>query len=443
MAQNQQMDRRNRQGNQRPQTPREQQTPNQQITAAQKVDQIIRAIGQQRADIEAGLPANIPYARFHGAIVMAMRADPDIVDCYVPSIILAALQSAYDGLMPDKREGAFVVYNNRVQDSDGQWYSRKEVQWTPMYRGLRKKVLKTKEIIDLQSVIIYANEKYHIERGMNPVLEHEPILDDNARGEKVAVYSLAVFKNGHRTFEIMTAGDVAKVRASAKTQKIWDAWEDEMWKKSVTRRHSKQLPGGDDLVDIEAVTMFPQFATPDQVAALPAPPRPTRDQFRSIEDRSRAHVFNDFGGGINQEDRREKEPVAQQGQASEQRAEGEPKNDGAKEQAAKAEPQPEPDKADAPATEDAKVATDNTSAEAATEGGGEPEPLVIPADEAGWEVWAAGLREGIEQCQNVDAINALRTREAPRVEAAPDALNQELSNAFFDRITDLATGGVK
>ena len=42
---------------------------------------------------------------------------------------------------------------------------------------------------------------------------------------------------------------------------------------------------------------------------------------------------------------------------------------------------------------------------------------------------------------NPDAINALRTREAPRVEAAPDDLNRELSNAFFERITDLATGG--
>lgn len=418
MAQNQQIDRKNRQGNQRPQTPPDQQSPNQQITSAQKVDHIIRAIGQQRAEIEAGLPANVSYARFHGSIVMAMRADPSIVDCYVPSIILAALQSAYDGLMPDKREGAFIVYENNIKVGN-EWFKRKEVQWTPMYRGLRKKVLKAKAIIDLQSVIIFANEQYHIQRGLNPVLEHTPILDDAARGEPIAVYSVAVYRDGgHRSFDIMTSGEIAKVKAAAKTKMVWEGpFRDEMWKKSVTRRHCKILPGGDDLIDVEAATMFPQFATPAEVEKLPRPPRPTRDQFQSLEDRSQEHVFNDFGG-LNG-DQREREPVEQE-RSSERQREG-ARSDSQKQTVAKS---------------DSNEHSDQGAQQQAP-----TEQLAIPADAAAWESWAVGIRQEVEKAPDSRAINAMRMREQARFEAAEGTLEEELNELIFDRLAELAAGG--
>lgn len=62
------------------------------------------------------------------------------------------------------------------------------------------------------------------------------------RGKTVGVYCIAKTHQGDYLVDIMDASQIAKIRNAAKTKNVWDAWPDEMAKKAIIKRASKQWP---------------------------------------------------------------------------------------------------------------------------------------------------------------------------------------------------------
>lgn len=225
------------------------------------------------AEIKMALPAHITPEKFQRTVITAVQSDPDLLTADRQSLILACMKAAQDGLLPDKREAAIVIFKENKKQPDGSWLTRKVASYLPMVYGLRKKILQSGEVAALEVGIVYRAEveegRFYYEVGLEPPLRHKPKLDltpeQTTDDQIVAAYSIATMKDGTRSFEIMRRFEIDKVRECSQTGATrdrkgqprkpsgpWVDWFAEQAKKTVMRRHSKTLPmSGDVIIDVE------------------------------------------------------------------------------------------------------------------------------------------------------------------------------------------------
>lgn len=243
------------------------------------------------------LPSHIEPDKFQRTVMTAAQSDPDLLRADRQSLLLACMKAAQDGLLPDKREAALVIFNTRQKNpQSGQWESVKLVQYMPMVFGLRKKILQSGEISSIETNVVYrreVEEGYFVyEAGTEAMLRHKPMLDltdaDLADENIVAAYSVAVMKDGTKSFEVMRRADINKVREKSQTGATldrqgkprdpsgpWVDWFSEMARKTVMRRHSKTLPMSGDILDVEARDDDLHAASTQRVLGSADPDAPT------------------------------------------------------------------------------------------------------------------------------------------------------------------------
>ena len=198
------------------------------------------------------LPKHIPQERFARVIMTAVQRNPDLLKADRQSLWNSAMQAAADGLLPDGREGALVVYNTKDgKDDRGRDVWIKKVQWLPMIAGIRKKVRNSGAITDWTAQVVHANDEFEYELGDDPFIKHKPLLDGD-RGPVIAAYSVATLKGGEKSREVMTRTELDKVKGASKSPDSgpWKTWFEEMCRKSVAKRHAKVLPMSTDLDDL-------------------------------------------------------------------------------------------------------------------------------------------------------------------------------------------------
>jgi recombination protein RecT len=71
------------------------------------------------------------------------------------------------------------------------------------------------------------------------------ITNPFSRGKTIGVYCVAKTHEGDVLTDIMGLADVEKIKAKAKTKNVWNEWFDEMAKKAIIKRASKQWPKTD------------------------------------------------------------------------------------------------------------------------------------------------------------------------------------------------------
>jgi recombination protein RecT len=222
------------------------------------VQQQPNAIVELRADIEkmgaqfqAALPAHIPVERFKRVILTAVQQNPALVYADRQSFWNSAMKAAQDGLLPDSREGAMVIFRTKKKDDNGvdRWIDA--VQWMPMVAGIRKKVRNSGEIATWDTHEVYAKDAFEYELGDDPFIKHKPSLEADP-GPVIAAYSVAVLKTGEKSREVMTVAQIERVRARSKAKDSgpWVDHYSEMCRKTVAKRHSKVLPMSTDLDDL-------------------------------------------------------------------------------------------------------------------------------------------------------------------------------------------------
>jgi recombination protein RecT len=225
-------------------------------TLKQAVEEFQTGLVARREEYAPALPSHISPERFQRVAVTAVNLNPALLKADRRSLYNACAKAASDGLLPDGRDGALVIFNTKTKDPETSREVYKDVvTWMPMVAGIIKKARQSGEITALGARIVYQKE---IEQGKFthrvvdgvPKVDHEPILWGE-RGKPVLVYSFVQFKSGDVDFEFLHADDVAKIRAvsRSKDKGPWASWTDEMWKKSAIRRHAKRLPISSELFD--------------------------------------------------------------------------------------------------------------------------------------------------------------------------------------------------
>lgn len=226
-----------------------------------------KQLDAMRPEWQALFPSQQHVDRFRRVVATAIANNPDLLHADRRTLLGAATMAAQDGLMPDGREGALVIYNTKVKDGDGKEHWIKAVRWMTMVAGVLKKIRQSGEILDISVQVVYQTDKFKYQLGDAPLITHEPNLEAEERGDLRFVYAICRTKEGGVYREVMTRAQVDKVRAAAKSEKgPWKDWYDEMARKSCLRRLSKYLPNGGD---IEAIFAREEQAVEHVVDAVP------------------------------------------------------------------------------------------------------------------------------------------------------------------------------
>ena len=241
------------------------------------------------SQFQAALPAHIPLERFKRVVLTAVQQNSKLATADRPTLFTSAMRAAQDGLLPDGREGALVIYNTKVRENGAEkWIDA--VQWMPMVAGLRKKVRNSGEIATWDAHVVHEKDAFEFELGDDPYIKHKPFMGGE-RGKIVAAYSVATLKSGEKSREVMSIDEIMAIWRKSSKAKDKDGnptgpWRDhqgEMCRKTVARRHSKVLPMNTDLDDLirRDDALYDMEAASDKAAVTQAR-RPQLSDFSEI-----------------------------------------------------------------------------------------------------------------------------------------------------------------
>lgn len=199
---------------------------------------VIADVSRMEKQFAMALPEHVSPERFCRVVITAINSNPDLMKAERDSVLSAAMKCAQDGLLPDGKEAALVVYAGRAQ-------------YLPMIAGVLTKVRRSGELKTISAHVVYEHDTYSYQLGDQERIDHTPRAD-GPRGKAIAVYAIAHTKDGGIYREWMSIEEVNQVRnvSRAKNAGPWVAWWGEMARKTVLRRLAKRLPMSTDLMQV-------------------------------------------------------------------------------------------------------------------------------------------------------------------------------------------------
>ena len=201
-------------------------------------------IKSMEGEIKKALPSVITPERFTRMVLSAISVNPKLAQCSPSSFLGAMMSAAQLGLEPNTPLGqAYLIpYKNRGVD---------EVQFQLGYKGLIDLAYRSGEVELVQAHIVYENDDFTLEYGLEPKLVHKPA--DRDRGEPIKVYAMFKTKSGGYGFDVMSMDDVRRhaEKYSQAYKSGFSPWKtnfEEMAKKTVLKRVLKYAPLKSDFV---------------------------------------------------------------------------------------------------------------------------------------------------------------------------------------------------
>ena len=197
--------------------------------------------------VQTVLPEHVKMSSFVRCAAIAITQGKDLDAADKESVIMALTKCATDGLVPDGKEAALVVYNTK--DGNGSW--SKKAQYLPMIDGVLKRARMSGQIDSMAAKAVYENDTFDYwldENGEH--LNYRPTFE--SRGAFKLAFAFAKLKTGDFVVEVMTKEDIDKVRASSKTGTYgpWKDWYERMSCKTVFHRIAKRLPNSSEILEM-------------------------------------------------------------------------------------------------------------------------------------------------------------------------------------------------
>lgn len=195
-------------------------------------------------EIKKALPSVLTPERFTRMVLSAISTTPKLAECTPQSFLGAMMTAAQLGVEPNTALGqAYIIpYFNGKQKC-------MEAQFQLGYKGLIDLAYRSGEVSIIQAQVVYENDEFEYELGLDPKLKHVPATKD--RGNAIAYYAVFKTKDGGYGFEVMSIDDVtahAKKYSKAYADSPWQSNFDEMAKKTVLKRVLKYAPLKSDFV---------------------------------------------------------------------------------------------------------------------------------------------------------------------------------------------------
>lgn len=182
--------------------------------------------------------------RFLTAAIEYVRRVPKLLECDRTSLMMAFVQSAQFRFMPSGVGGeAYVIPYGR------------EAKFQLGYQGIVTLLYRTGKIKGISSMIIFENDIFEYEEGLEAKLIHKPIMFSNKpKGKAIGVYTVAQMSGGAKTFKVMDEDAIMQIKELSKAkgskESPWNSDKDPemwMWKKTCLIQHAKLLPKTQEL----------------------------------------------------------------------------------------------------------------------------------------------------------------------------------------------------
>ena len=201
-------------------------------------------IKSMEGEIKKALPSVMTPERFTRMVLSAISVNPKLASCTPSSFLGAMMSAAQMGLEPNTSLGqAWILpYMNK---------GVLEAQFQIGYKGLIDLAYRSGEVEVIQAHVVYGNDEFECNYGLEPTLRHVPAAKD--RGEPIKVYAMFKTKSGGFGFEVMSMDDVrshaAKYSKAYNTSfSPWKTSFEEMAKKTVLKSCLKYAPLKSDFV---------------------------------------------------------------------------------------------------------------------------------------------------------------------------------------------------
>src|SRR5690349_24382621 len=112
-------------------------------------------------EFKAALPPHIPVDRFKRVALTAIQNTPALANADRRSLFGAFVKLAQDGLLPDGREAAVVMFGNRAQAM-------------PMIGGILKRIRQSGEVSRVSAQVVHENDQFTVRYGFDEDVEHVP-----------------------------------------------------------------------------------------------------------------------------------------------------------------------------------------------------------------------------------------------------------------------------
>jgi recombination protein RecT len=222
-------------------------------------------IKSMEGEIAKALPSVMTPERFTRMVLSAISTNPKLASCTPASFLGAMMNAAQLGLEPNTPLGqAYILpYQNK---------GTLEAQFQIGYKGLIDLAYRSGEVELVQAHIVYANDKFEVQLGLEPKLVHVPA--DKDRGEAIKVYAMFKTKSGGYGFEVMSM-DAIRLHAEkySKAYKSgfspWATNFEEMAKKTVLKKCLKYAPLKSDFVRQAAQDMSVKTEIDEDMSFVP------------------------------------------------------------------------------------------------------------------------------------------------------------------------------
>ncbi|MCW2243613.1 recombinase RecT [Azospirillum canadense] len=201
-----------------------------------------------KAQFSVALPSHITPDKFARVVMTAAAKNPDLAQADRRSLFNSCLEAAADGLMPNGKEAALVIFNTKEKQGGREVWIKK-VQYMPMVRGLRKLAMNSGQIKRLDAYVVHKNDEFDYQLGFEANIHHKPPTLDMDRGPAIGAYSIAITDDDEKHVEVMSFKEIEKVRSVSRSKDSgpWKDWWGEMARKTVLRRLMKSLPLSEEL----------------------------------------------------------------------------------------------------------------------------------------------------------------------------------------------------
>lgn len=196
---------------------------------------LVSMINKMKKPLADALPANITADRFSRIVLTELRMNPKLAYCTPQSFLGSIMRAASLGIEigTGLGQGYLVPFKNKGVD---------ECTFILGYKGMIDLARRSGQMQSITARLVHANDFFECEFGLNEKLIHRPVFDD--AGPMRFVYAVAKLSGDGHAFDIMSASDVDKIRATSKASSSgpWVTFPDEMAKKTIIRRLFKYLP---------------------------------------------------------------------------------------------------------------------------------------------------------------------------------------------------------
>lgn len=242
-------------------------------------------------NLEQALPAHVSVEKFKRVLTTAVGMNPDLYYANRRTFFTAAVRCAADGLLPDGREAALVVYNTRMKRRDPNTGLDREVTvpavtYMPMVAGIRKRMRNSGDVLSATAEVVYRGDKFKYRLGDDAMIEHEPPQLGEERGPPVGAYAIIRLRSGEVLRDVMPMAEIEAARKQSRAQNslMWTKFWSEGAKKTVLRRCAKAAPQTAEIDALLSREEEPPLL-PDHSDRLPAiPPAPRREDFEDLDE---------------------------------------------------------------------------------------------------------------------------------------------------------------